>query len=146
MNRYLDRNGLAYLWSKIKSKISESVSTGTRNLYYTAGDTISFGNLHISGTLTGNRRTLYFTIPLDKPIIGASAGRVTWWNGVVRHEGSYWVGSASGMTDLKNMGTVSVADLNYLNAIMMKVQFYNQIGTVNDCVVALNMQGGIVLS
>lgn len=120
--------------------------SAARNLYYTSGDTISFGNLYVNGTLTENGKTLYFTIPSDKPIINVSATTVTWWNGIVRHEGSYLVGTESGMVDFKNIGTVSVVDLNYLNAITMKVQFYNQIGSIDNCGVALNLQGGIALS
>lgn len=123
-----------------------NLKSDVRRLYYTAGDTISFNNLYISATLTGSQKSLNFTLPLNKPIIGVSNGTVVSMNAIVRHEEKYWIGSGSNKANLKSLGDVYISDLNNGNAITIHAQLNKAIGDVNNCVVSLNVVGNILLS
>lgn len=133
-----------------KGKIADgagNIRDAIRSLYYTAGDTISFGNIYVTGTITGSKKGIYFTLPISKPIIGISACTITWWNGKARQNGSYLFGSGSAMVDMKNLGSVEVVDSNYNNALTIKVTLNTAItSATNNDAIALNMQGGILLS
>lgn len=119
-----------------------NLKSDVRRLYYTAGDTISFNNLYISATLTGSQKSLNFTLPLNKPIIGVSNGTVVSMNAI----GKYWIGSGSNKANLKSLGDVYISNLNNGNAITIHAQLNKAIGDVNNCVASLNVVGNILLS
>lgn len=124
-----------------------SLKSDMRSLYYTAGDTIFYNSIYISATLTGSQKSLNFTLPLDKPIIGASTGTVSSMSVTVRYENKYWIGSGSQKVNLKSLGDVYISrDLNNPSGITIYAQLNKAIGGVNNCIVSLNVEGSILLS
>lgn len=64
-------------------------------LYYRAGDKISF-TLRTAGFITGSKKTLLFTVPLNRPVLGSPTVTAASTNGfLLRQNGNYTSGTTS---------------------------------------------------
>ena len=107
-------------YSQIQFKDLAYTTTYSR-FYYRAGDTITF-NIKIAGYIASSSATVYFTVPISRPIIGSPTAAAASVDGFILRQrnsstgGSYTHGSAAS-TRVKPSSYSTVAGVNYLSLI-----------------------------
>lgn len=76
------------------SKCVSKLSTLDKDLYYKPGDRIKI-HYHTTGILTSDRKRIYFTLPLDKPLKGVNNISIENPTAQIRQDGVYLLGSSS---------------------------------------------------
>lgn len=95
---------------------------------YTAGNIISFSNLHVNGEVTGANKDLYVTFWLDKPIKNVSNATITQGKLQVRQNNKYIYGDSSGGADMLGVVSINQVQVNG-NALGLRLYFDNNEGS-----------------
>ena len=108
--------------------------------YYESGDNFS-ELIYTSGYLTQDATSVFFVIPLSKPVIGSPTMSVTSGRGfVLRQNGSYTHGSASGSFIVPSSYSCWLLDCN---TIQVKAEFENITNATNNDTIAVQWEGAI---
>lgn len=168
MGKYLDDNGLTYLWSKLKDYFQAKLVSGTNiktinnqsllgsgnitisgggsGLFYEPGDSITYGQyesgLAITGFVTSSKTEDHYTIPLAKPCT-ASTVTITNFGLICRQDGNYVHGT--GATTFKSPSYAATligpdSDGAY-TAIHLVCTWSNTSNVVNNAPMAANIRG-----
>lgn len=88
--------GRTYIYGNDVYVASKAAGDSQFKLYYSAGDTYDVG-IRTSGYCANSGKMIYFTVPLEKPVIGSPTVTATSRNGfMLLQGGKYTHGSASG--------------------------------------------------
>lgn len=111
--------------------------------YYEKGDSFS-QTMYTSGYLTTSTTTVYFTVPLAKPVIGNPVVSVTSGKGfVLRQSGKYTHGSASGSYVVPSKCDCWLLDCN---TVQVRATFSNTTNGINNDNIAIQWDGTITFS
>jgi hypothetical protein len=128
---YYNENGDTYIYGKdIRNYISSADSN--YRPYYRAGDSIDFA-VRTTGYLTGDGKTLVFTIPTTMPIIGAPTATVTRNSGfILRQDNKYTHGSNGGSNTVYAVPTSYAIAANYNSGFVISAYFDNATNAINN--------------
>lgn len=124
--------------------------------YYSSGDSIML-SIHTSGYLTSSMKSVNFTIPLSKPIIGHPTATISSGNGfILRQNNDYTHGSASStyVTPDSYTGHLMTVDNTYETdedvheayAIRIVATFSATTNAVNNSPIGIHWNGTITLT
>ncbi len=93
---YSAGEGRTYIYGNDVYVASKAAGNSQFKLYYSAGDTFDVG-IRTSGYCANSGKSVYFIVPLEKPVIGSPTVTATSRNGFMFLQGGkYTHGSASG--------------------------------------------------
>ena len=111
--------------------------------YFSRGDTLDV-NIYTGGYITSSSTSLYFTIPLAKPIIGAPTISISSLDGFrLRQNGNYTHGSSSnGFCKPSSFSVTRYANLG----LCVVATFSNVTNAVNNAPIGIDFNGRITFS
>ena len=111
---------------------------------YTKGDTYSTGStFSCAGILTGSSKTLFFTIPLDKPLLGVTGVTLTNMMGSFRGVSGYVDGGDKYWQTTSSDYEIVISSIN-LNNISVRINYTNSLSTPTNT--PANFTGTITMS
>jgi hypothetical protein len=142
-NGYTNQNGNSHIYGNDVSLFVASANNSNFRPYYRAGDTIDFA-VRVSGYVTNSGKSVVFTIPITKPVIGTPKAIATSDSGfVLRQNNSYTHGSAASTYVKPTSYTV---DSNYNSGFVVTAVFDVTTNVVNNSPIGIYWDGQITLS
>lgn len=109
--------------------------------YFKKGDSVSI-KMYTSGYLSSGSTTIYFTIPLSKPVINASASITSTGGFVLRQNGNYTHGSTSSTGAIPTSTQCEVTQ----NEILCSAVFSNTSNAQNNSAIGIYFSGTLTFS
>lgn len=144
---YANQNGNTHLYG---NDVAHYVASADANFrpYYRAGDVINF-QVRTSGYVTNSGQNLVFTIPITKPVIGATTATATSNNGFVLRQGGKYTHGSDGAN---SAGTVYAkptgykVESNYNSGFIVTAYFDDTTNVTNNDATGIYWDGTITLS
>lgn len=143
---FVNRNGNSFICGEDVEHHIASAGDIHYRPYYRAGDTIDV-NVRTSGYVTNSGTSVFFTIPLTKPIIGKPMIDIRSNNGfVLRQGGKYTHGCDGSTTPATYVHPINYSvDNNFNCGLIVTANFDNATNVINNDSIGIYLDAKIVL-
>lgn len=143
---YTKQNGNSHIYGKDVACYIGSANADFRP-YYRAGDTINF-KVATSGYVTNSGKSVIFTIPITKPVIGSPSVSVSSDNGFIFRQNGKYTHGCNGATSpaTYTKPTSYHVDSNFNSGFIVTAIFDVTTDVVNNSPIGISWDGQITLS
>lgn len=142
---YANQNGSSFVCGKDVEHHVASADTHYRP-YYRAGDVIDF-NVRTSGYVTNSGKSVFFTIPITKPVIGSPRAVASSDKGFILRQNGYTHGCDGATTPATYVKPTSYhIDSNFNSGFIITAIFDTTTNVENNSPIGVYWDGTITLS